>query len=100
MKRPELKVSEWVNLQQSWPLFNHAGETVGSIAGGITVSHFGSTLNAHLPKVIRTYIYRNSFKTRTLIDELVEDQQVDGTSPIQPVPSKSPGVDTKATSPR
>ncbi|KAF0728543.1 hypothetical protein AaE_009432 [Aphanomyces astaci] len=39
---------EWVNIQNSWTVYNHAGDAVGLVQGGVVLSHLGSSLAPHL----------------------------------------------------
>ncbi|KAF0723954.1 hypothetical protein AeMF1_013087 [Aphanomyces euteiches] len=45
-------MSEWVNIQCSWTLYNHVGAAVGIVQGGVVLSHLGTTLAPHLQNAL------------------------------------------------
>ncbi|ETV96798.1 hypothetical protein, variant 1 [Aphanomyces invadans] len=70
---------EWVNLQSSWTMYNHAGDAVGLVQGGVVLSHLGTSLAPHLQHALAIHV----------TDVSTESVEVGGNHP----PPISSGVD-------
>ncbi|RHY13279.1 hypothetical protein DYB25_003806 [Aphanomyces astaci] len=55
MDAMEASPLEWVNIQNSWTVYNHAGDAVGLVQGGVVLSHLGCSLAPHLQHALAAF---------------------------------------------
>ncbi|KAF0685089.1 Aste57867_22963 [Aphanomyces stellatus] len=68
-RTPVSGMSEWANIQSTWTLFNHAGDDVGLVQGGILLSHLGHALAPHLQHALGMFVW--VIETMTLVQGAV-----------------------------